>query len=718
MKQKVGNNAPSQVYKAAYDKAGGSSQARTPGTLPRSRKQVYDLQFRANKENDPVEDLLVYARMKDDTVVLRHEDLPNDLWVLGTKVMCNDLGRFTSSDRLSHPICVDPTFNMGQFEVTPVVYKHLFLTSKRTGKTPVFLGPTMIHHSKDFQTYKVLSSTCVSSCKGLEKAKGYITDGEDALDKAWRTEIPKARHLRCMKHFESNCKQKLNSIGIKEGKQQKFFLGKVFGELNENNGIVDGENKSDVKSRLKKCKLELDDKEIHLLQKNENYVPKFSQYIEDRQDIISKSMSLKARRKAHMPVDEKGTPLRPYTNSSESMNNVMSQAKNDFLRYNNKGKNENLSKLEFVRHVFEEIHEREMRELKLALCGLSDEYRLNKTAEHLQVPIDTWFDWSEYQREDYVAKFNAMSVDDAIQGKAIRVAQDLKEIGKSNEYKELSADVAVVLKENKKYKNELVTAVVEGALELLNHPTAISKKATIDLSKNQRYEVASKKSKHGELECTVNTSHVSCRCASYKYDSVCKHSIAVAEKVGILEQHLKQITKASRIPGSGRRSSLVEANVNKNVAGKKGAKSKYPYRPPRSETPERAQAQERSNNGSGRYLYNEIHHNDNPFVLRILPKDAKSCRQCKTDFCHRVRVIPNDLVFEHLERYYFPLNGDWKQKQASAREVIRYYHADLACMKARFPYFCKEYIAIPPDVLAVLHESHKSYLVTHFGLQL
>lgn len=69
LKQKVGNNSPSQVYKAVYDKAGGSSQARTPGTLPRSRKQVYDLQFRANKENDPVEDLLVYARMKDKTVV-------------------------------------------------------------------------------------------------------------------------------------------------------------------------------------------------------------------------------------------------------------------------------------------------------------------------------------------------------------------------------------------------------------------------------------------------------------------------------------------------------------------------------------------------------------------------------------------------------------------------------------------------------------------------
>ena len=72
---------------------------------------------------------------------------------------------------------------MGQFEVTPVVYKNIFLTSKRTSTNPIFIGPTMIHHSKKFETYKVLSSTCVANCKGLEKCKGFITDGEEALDK-------------------------------------------------------------------------------------------------------------------------------------------------------------------------------------------------------------------------------------------------------------------------------------------------------------------------------------------------------------------------------------------------------------------------------------------------------------------------------------------------------------------------------------------------------
>ena len=52
-----------------------------------------------------------------------------------------------------------------------------------------------------------------------------------------------------------------------------------------------------------------------------------------------------------------------------------------------------------------------MRELKLALCGISEEYQLDETVEHLAVSVNTWFDWSKYQREDYVDKFNAMSVD-------------------------------------------------------------------------------------------------------------------------------------------------------------------------------------------------------------------------------------------------------------------------------------------------------------------
>ena len=69
----------------------------------------------------------------------------------------------------------------------------------------------------------------MASCKGLDKCRGYITDGKEALDMAWKTDLPKARHLRCIEHFESNCKRQLNTIRIKEANKQNFFLGKVFG---------------------------------------------------------------------------------------------------------------------------------------------------------------------------------------------------------------------------------------------------------------------------------------------------------------------------------------------------------------------------------------------------------------------------------------------------------------------------------------------------------
>ena len=141
------------------------------------------------------------------------------------------------------------------------------------------------------------------------------------------------------------------------------------------------------------------------------------------------------------------------------------------------------------------------------------------------------FDWSKYQREDYVDKFNAMSVDDALQGKEIRVAQDQEGDATAEEYKELSIDVAAALKETKQCKHEVIDAVIQGALTLLNHPSAIQQKPTLQPCNTKKYQVASTKAKNKEVECTVDKSYVSCRCPSFKFDCVYKHSIAVADKV-------------------------------------------------------------------------------------------------------------------------------------------------------------------------------------------
>ena len=141
--------------------------------------------------------------------------------------MCHDLVRFSCSESESHPISIDYTFNMGQYKVTPVVYKQLFLRTKRYGTGPVFIGPTMIHHKKDVDTYKVPASTCASNCKGLTNAKKIRHRWRGRTGSNLENRAYKATHLRCVRHFEGSCKQKLHEIGIRDAKSQKSFLDLV-----------------------------------------------------------------------------------------------------------------------------------------------------------------------------------------------------------------------------------------------------------------------------------------------------------------------------------------------------------------------------------------------------------------------------------------------------------------------------------------------------------
>ena len=175
---------------------------------------------------------------------------------------------------------------------------------------------------------RALAATCARKCKGLSKAKGFITDGEETLSRAFEDELKNARSLRCFKHFESNCKEKLRTIGVREAKEQRFFPQKVFGVQGKEQGILDAVDREDLRKRLDGAKPETERKEREVLNRKEDtFKPNFWSYLNDLFEMMSCHMVANIREEAGMVVGDDGKPVRCYTNNSESINNMMRSAK-------------------------------------------------------------------------------------------------------------------------------------------------------------------------------------------------------------------------------------------------------------------------------------------------------------------------------------------------------------------------------------------------------
>jgi len=113
-------------------------------------------------------------------------------------------------------LTVDPTFCLGDFDVTPTTYRHLLLQCVRTGKPPVMIGPCLIHYKINIQMYLFFASSMVGMNKKLVHLHAFGTDGEKALYDAFSHEFRLAIRLTC---FIWNLKEKLSKSAITEAVQ-------------------------------------------------------------------------------------------------------------------------------------------------------------------------------------------------------------------------------------------------------------------------------------------------------------------------------------------------------------------------------------------------------------------------------------------------------------------------------------------------------------------
>ena len=255
-----GQIGPKKIVSAVSSMVGGVLSAADACELPRNEQQVSDLKQRKKKvavagvttSCDELAVVMQKAYLEDQRFIREVRTLREPAIIVALDRQLDDIVRFCTDENLFGILTVDPTFNLGDFDVTVTTYRHLLLKCRRTQHHPAFIGPVMVHFKKSFSTYHFFSSTLVGLRPKLSSLKSFGTDGEVALYQAFKHSFPTAIHLLCSIHARRNVTSKLREFGVCESVQRRI-IGDIFGKqvgTQYFEGLVDAVSEQQYESGL------------------------------------------------------------------------------------------------------------------------------------------------------------------------------------------------------------------------------------------------------------------------------------------------------------------------------------------------------------------------------------------------------------------------------------------------------------------------------------
>ena len=151
------------VHHAKTEGLGGLQSCVGLGQVPRNPQQVKDMARRkavskgsypknmsgAGRTSDPWYMLLneskIQGRDPKTTFVRDVRVGAEPFCVVVTNRQLDDLKRFCCNPVEYRPLTVDPTFDFGPYNVTPISYQHLVVLRREDGKHPTMIGPVLLH---------------------------------------------------------------------------------------------------------------------------------------------------------------------------------------------------------------------------------------------------------------------------------------------------------------------------------------------------------------------------------------------------------------------------------------------------------------------------------------------------------------------------------------------------------------------------------------------
>ena len=403
LKEKCASLGPREAVPQTKANGGGVTKVESSAQMPRGERRAKyvtktltssEQQF-DGKNGDKV--LSVLCRMKENSGLIRDVSMGRDSLsiVLASDVQLAEMEKFSTEEVMFTAMQIDPTFNLGPYECTSVLYQNLLLKRKSTGKPPVFVGPVLIHYKKDKRSYRDFLNKLKSLRPGLQEIASFGTDGEMVLVNALQSCFPKGagKSLCCFRHFRQNVEAMRIKVGIR-GATAKQYLWEIFGKVSSDGchetGILDSESDAEFDALLDSIK--------PVWSVRENGFKVF-EYIKQKSEMMKKHMMAKVQRLAGLPSISSSVdvPVKFYTSEAESTNNRIKTKKQ-------RKASGFLGTIEAIRAIDAEQQE----DFAMAVAGLHEDLQLRKEFEKFK--RQDFLELSSRKRDKFLCKLRNTSL--------------------------------------------------------------------------------------------------------------------------------------------------------------------------------------------------------------------------------------------------------------------------------------------------------------------
>ena len=522
------SHTPKEAVYQATKTQGGEVEARGLSSLPRNRQQISYYRRSENKRDDNV----LYSVMLEcklaqgtqDAFVRDVKAAPEPQCILFLDSQLEDMERFLVDNDDFGILTIDPTYNLGQFYVTPTTYPHLMLQDITTKKHPSIIGPVLVHQRMDFASFNYFSSTLIGFNKNLRNLRAFGTDGQESLIDSFGHSFPFAVQLRCFIHMKKNMAEKLKEYGFPTSVGQEI-LSDIFGKhcgSTYSEGLVDATSVQDFNERLAKCEEDWNGREMP-------YAPVggprfFDYFCRYKSDVVCFTMRKDIRESVHL-----GSPPEIFTtNASESINALMKR-KVDYKE----------SEWPHFNTQVREVVKQQQEEIVRALSGRG-QFRLLPQFSHFSVSATSWTKMKPEQRREVISKFNKATLKSKISTIVITnsggMSSSRKRIAVSPESSGITKLTITTLQ-----------CMWEKAEVLMNSDNMITPAPGDDASAKMVLSYSSpvphlvSKNSGGQYKCDKN-------CLNWVSSGICSHSLAVAQLNGDIITFLQWYNASAQQP--------------------------------------------------------------------------------------------------------------------------------------------------------------------------